>query len=201
MAMPDHEFVRSYVVPLCKNFTMCPQTMNYSGDKTRDPAGNLDLGTEDFAMVLSHHMFVVVRKGYEVPEYVSRLTQMADEELQSTVASIKASPNSEGSAAHLLISDDCETLSGMIRSFDGSILQHYKLAAFNEWKNHSVGRGSVSERLAEMIWDSTRGLKNLSGVSREDWKDVAGNWLPCWRGTASSGATARRAWRRSRRLL
>jgi len=67
MAMPDHEFVRSYVVPLCKNFTVCPQTMNYSGDKTLDPAGNLDMGTEDFAMVLSQHMFADVRKGYEEP--------------------------------------------------------------------------------------------------------------------------------------
>jgi hypothetical protein len=111
MAMPDHECVRNYVVPLCKNFTVCPQTMNYSGDKTRDPAGNLDMGTEDFAMVLSHHMSVDVRKEYEEPEVVSRLGQMMDEELQCTVASIQASPKSEDSSAHLLISEDCETLS------------------------------------------------------------------------------------------
>lgn len=168
MDMPDHEFVRSYVVPLCKNFTVCPQTMNYSGDKTLDPAGNLDMGTEDFAMVFSQHMFADVRKGYEEPEFVGRLGQMTDEELQSTVAKIKASPKSEDCAAHLLISDDCETLSGMIKSFEGSILDHYKLAASGAAKSRGV-----SERLAEMIWDSTRGLKNLSKVSMEDWKDVA----------------------------
>ena len=132
MAMPDHECVRNYAVPLCKNFTVCPQTMNYSGDKTLDPAGNLDMGTEDFAMVLSQHMFADVRKGYEEPEFVGRLGLMTDEELQSTVAEIKASPKSEDCASHLLISDDCETLSELIKSFEGSILQHYKLAAFNE---------------------------------------------------------------------
>jgi hypothetical protein len=62
--LPDHEFMQKFLVPMCTSFTVCPNSMVYSGDMTLDAKGNLDQATEDFGMVQCHHYFIGVSGSY-----------------------------------------------------------------------------------------------------------------------------------------
>ena len=51
LALPDHESMQAFFLPMCTSFTVCPKTMVYSGDETLDAKGNLDQPTQVFGMV------------------------------------------------------------------------------------------------------------------------------------------------------
>ena len=51
LALPDHEYMQKFFLPMCTSFTVCPKTMVYSGDETLDAKGNLDQPTKVFGMV------------------------------------------------------------------------------------------------------------------------------------------------------
>jgi len=168
MALPPGEFVRNYIMPLCKGFTICTKTMGYSGDKTLDPAGNLDMSTEDFAMVLSKHMFVDVKDSYRPEKKIQCLRDMTDTELRDVIMTLRASAVKESSRSHVLINDDCETLSGLIKSNEGAIYSNYLKAM-------SYGNGSregVAGKYADMLWDATRDMDNLKAVPKSDFEDI-----------------------------
>jgi hypothetical protein len=73
LALPDHEFMQKFFLPMCTSFTVCPKAMVYSGDMTLDAKGNLNQPTEDFGMVQCHHYYVGVKD-----TYTHRYTHLAD---------------------------------------------------------------------------------------------------------------------------
>jgi hypothetical protein len=156
--LPNDEFMSRFVVPMCTSFTVCPSSCVYSGDKTLDAKGNLDQPTEDFAMVLSKHFYTAVQDHFQLGEEV---VSMSDTRLKQHIANLKQNPrlNAQG---HILIADDCETEAGMIKSFEGGI----HLAA-------EIHAGGDHRVLGELMWESTRGLQNLSAVPKSDYYAVA----------------------------
>ena len=155
LAMPDNEFMQRFIVPMCTSFTVCPGSCVYSGDKTLDTSGNLHQSTEDFGMVLAHHYYTGIKDGYQ--SLGECLADMSDHKLKEHINNILKNPR-ENAKGHFLIADDCETLAGMIKSIDGGIhLASQKLA------------GGCDVKLGDHLWDSTRGLKNLEKVPKEDF--------------------------------
>ncbi len=189
LAMEPHDFVANFVVPLCTSFTVCPTSSVYSGDKTIDAKGNLDLGTEDFAMVLSRHFFTDVNDTYQDIR-CCKLSDKTDLELQNLVAECLASPLAN-SFGHKTISDDCETLSGLAKSISGSMHKYHLKARMmceggvaNSRKmqigikamdtileDHAAS--PVDAKLADLMWQETRGLKNMANVPKSDFVTLA----------------------------
>jgi len=187
LAMEPHDFVANFVVPLCTSFTVCPTSSVYSGDKTIDAKGNLDLGTEDFAMVLSKHFFTDVTDSYQDIK-CSKLSGKTDLELQNFISECITTPLAN-SLGHKAISDDCETLSGLAKSLEGS-MHKYHLKARMEAKCENskmmnVGLKAmdtiledhfvtpVDLKLADLMWNETRGLKNMADVPKRDYVILA----------------------------
>lgn len=158
LAMDDHDFVHRFVVPTCTSFTVCPQSMVYSGDKTLDLKGNLDQPTEDFGMVLCDHYFRDVKDAYN-DRHRATLAEMSNLQLMGHIQTLGACPNSKG---HFLIADDCETLSGLVKSVEGAMHHEAYVLA-----------GRDPPTLAKRMWDCTRGAQNLSAVPMEDFQGVA----------------------------
>jgi hypothetical protein len=159
LALPDNEFMQRFIVPMCTSFTVCPESCVYSGDKTLDTKGNLDQSTEDFAMVLAHHYYTGIKDGYQ--SLGECLAEKSNHELREHIKAIQKNPR-DNAKGHFLIADDCETLSGMIKSIDGGIhLASQKLA------------GGCDVKLGDHLWDSTRGLKNLEKVPKQDFHMAA----------------------------
>lgn len=164
LKMNDSQFMSRFVIPMCTSFTVCPKTMIYSGDKTIDPRGNLTLATEDFAMVLSKHFYSEMNEKY-VDNYKNTLSKMSLEELSDHITFLKSNilSSSKGS---VLIADDCETLSGLIKSIDGGIHKYY----LNAVSSLSTDPETDSDtNLGKMMWESTRDMKNLSSVPIGDF--------------------------------
>ena len=159
LALPENEFMQKFVVPMCTSFTVCPGSCIYSGDKTLDVSGNLDQATEDFAMVLAQHYFTGIKDSYHCLGDV--LPELSNQQLHNHMKSLQLRPR-ENAKGHFLIADDCETLSGMIKSIDGGM----HLAS-------QVLAGGCDVRLGDMMWGSTRGLHNLSSVPKEDFHACA----------------------------
>lgn len=159
LALPDSEFVQKFVIPMCTSFTVCPDSCIYSGDMTLDTCGNLQQATEDFAMVLSQHYYGSVKDAYQRLD--RDLGSLSRPQLVAHIKSLQATPrrNAQG---HFLIEDDCETLSGMIKSIEGGIHLGAQVLA-----------GGSDAKLGEMLWESTRDLPNLSSVPRGDFDDCA----------------------------
>ena len=158
LALPDDEYMQKFLVPMCTSFTVCPNTMVYSGDKTLDAKGNLDQSTEDFAMVQCHHYFIGVDGCYN--NRYNALAEMSNSQLADHLKTLSACP-CDNSKGHFLIADDCETLAGQIKSIAGGIHLAHMLA------------GGCAERLGGMMWDCTRDMPNLSAVPREDFDACA----------------------------
>lgn len=160
LAMDDHDFVHKFVVPTCTSFTTCCKTMIYSGDKTLDLKGNLDQPTEDFAMVMCEHYFRDIKDAY-ADKHRATLAEMSNMQLMEHIHSLGDAP-CENSRGHFLIADDCETLSGMIKSIDGGIHhESYVLA------------GRDPTVLGKRMWECTRGMQNLAAVPVEDFHGVS----------------------------
>lgn len=159
LQLDDHGFVHKFVVPMCTCFTVCPKTSVYSGDKTLDLKGNLDQGTEDFSMVLCHHFFTGVKDSY-ADRYKGTLAEMSNTQLGDHIHSLgyNASANSK---SHWWIADDCETLSGCIKSIEGGMHLEASQAGYDHTK---LGAG---------MWESTRGMANLSSVPQSNFTDCA----------------------------
>ena len=142
---------------MCTSFTVCPGSCIYSGDKTLDCKGSLDQATEDFAMVLSQHYYTGITEPYHC--LGERLPELSNGQLVMHMGKAGQRANAKG---HFLIADDCETLSGLIKSIDGGIhLASQALA------------GGDDKKLGDLMWDSTRGLHNLSSVPKEDFHACA----------------------------
>ena len=159
LALPDNEFVQKFVVPMCTSFTVCPDSCVYSGDKTLDTCGNLQQATEDFAMVLSKHYYTSIKEPYHC--LGERLSELSNKTLGEHMRNLLKNPRANAKG-HFLISDDCETLSGLIKSIDGGIhLASQALA------------GGCDKRLGDILWEKTRGLSNLANVPKEDFHACA----------------------------
>jgi hypothetical protein len=159
LALPDHEFMQKFFVPMCTSFTVCPRTMIYSGDETLDAKGTLDQPTEDFGMVQCHHYYIGVDKSYT--DRYPHLRDLSNNQLNDHLKTIAACPESD-SKGHFLIADDCETLSGQILSIAGGV----HLAS-------QVLAGGDHAKLGDMMWDCTRDLPNLADVPKEDFHACA----------------------------
>ena len=153
--LPDHEFMQKFLVPMCTSFTVCPNSMVYSGDMTLDAKGNLDQATEDFGMVQCHHYFIGVSGSYA--NRYSSISTLSNSQLSDHIKAIAACP-CDNSKGHFLIADDCETLAGQIKSIAGGIHLAHTLAG---------------DRLGEMMWDCTRDMQNLASVPKEDFHACA----------------------------
>ena len=158
LALPDNEFVQKFVVPMCTSFTVCPESCVYSGDKTLDTCGNLQQATEDFAMVLSKHFYTSIKEPYHCLN--ERLSELSNKTLGEHMKNLLKNPRANAKG-HFLISDDCETLSGMIKSIDGGIHLASALA------------GGDDSKLADVMWEKTRGLSNLADIPKEDFHACA----------------------------
>jgi hypothetical protein len=159
LAMPEHEFIQKFVVPMCTSFTVCPNSMVYSGDKTLDVKGNLDQATEDFGMVQCHHYFIGVNGNYN--NRFNNLSEMSNNQLNEHLSSLAACP-CDNSKGHFLIADDCETLAGQIKSIAGGI----------HLASHVLADG-CEVKLGNMMWDCTRDMPNLAAVPKEDFHACA----------------------------
>lgn len=159
LALPDHEYMQKFFLPMCTSFTVCPKTTVYSGDETLDAKGNLDQPTEDFGMVQCHHYYIGVKDSYSHRH--GNLAEMSNEQLGNHLKDLAASP-CDNAKGHFLIADDCETLSGQILSVAGGV----HLAS-------QVHAGGDCARLGDMMWDCTRDLPNLAGVPKEDFHACA----------------------------
>lgn len=158
LALPDNEFMQKFLVPMCTSFTVCPNSMVYSGDKTLDAKGNLDQATEDFAMVQCHHYYIGVDGAYT--NRFNSLAELSNNQLNDHLKCLMACP-CDNSKGHFLIADDCETLAGQIKSIAGGIhLSH-------------IQAGECAVRLGDMMWDCTRDMPNLASVPREDFDGCA----------------------------
>lgn len=158
LALSDHEYMQKFFVPMCTSFTVCPKTMVYSGDETLDAKGNLDQPTEDFGMVQCHHYYIGVNDSYS--SRYNNLQEMTNNQLNDHLKAIAACP-CDNSKGHFYISDDCETLSGLILSIAGGVHHSHVLA------------GRDHEKLGNMMWDCTRDMPNLAAVPKEDFHACA----------------------------
>ena len=159
LALPENEFMQKFVVPMCTSFTVCPNSMVYSGDKTLDAKGNLDQATEDFGMVQCHHYFIGVDGSYN--NRYNSLTEMSNNQLNEHLKTLAACP-CDNSKGHFLIADDCETLAGQIKSIAGGI----------HLATHVLADGCAT-KLGNMMWDCTRDMPNLASVPKEDFHACA----------------------------
>lgn len=159
LALPDDAFVHKFVIPMCTSFTVCPDSCIYSGDMTLDTCGNLQQPTEDFAMVLSQHYYGSVKDAYQRLD--KDLGSLTPAQLRAHIKTLRAAPR-QNAQGHFLIEDDCETLSGMIKSIEGGIHLGAQVLA-----------GGSDAKLGEMLWESTRDLPNLASVPRGDFDDCA----------------------------
>jgi hypothetical protein len=154
LALPENEYMQKFLVPMCTSFTVCPNSMVYSGDMTLDTKGNLDQATEDFGMVQCHHYYIGLKASFE-NRYCS-LADMSNDQLNEHIKGLITCP-CDNSKGHFLIADDCETLAGQIKSIAGGI----HLA-------HIQAEGCAA-RLGNMMWDCTRDMPNLASVPKEDF--------------------------------
>jgi hypothetical protein len=180
LKLSDEEFVERYVVPLCSGFTVCPQSSIYAGDKTLSAEGGLDQMTENFAMVLSAHLFLGLEDRPDFKDkYLGMLSSMSTAELVTHFSALLDHPD-PGSATHPLIADDCETLTGLIKSFDGAIYQYHlsSVAEYERKVSMHVGAPACSGveasaehdvTLGQMMWDATRGIQNMASVPVQDF--------------------------------
>jgi hypothetical protein len=106
-------------------------------------------------MVLSQHYYTGITDAYS--HDACDLKELSNKQLAERISLLKKQPrlNAKG---HFLIADDCETLSGMIKSIEGGI--HLGAQALAE---------GDSRKLGEMMWECTRNLQNLSSVPKEDF--------------------------------
>jgi hypothetical protein len=183
LKLSDGGFVNEYVVPLCTSFTVCPHTAVYSGDETVGETGQLNLGTEDFAMVMSHHYYEGVRSPFVDAHGAGELQGLTNDALAAHIAGLRARASKAGSDGHFLIADDCETLSGLIKSIEGAVYKYHLESAARAAQGASAHVGAPGEpgarfegqdrALAQMMWDETRGMQNLSAVPMEDFAACA----------------------------
>jgi len=161
LSLNDHDFVHKFIVPMCTSFTVCPYTAQYSGDKTLDLKGNLDQATEDFAMVLCDHYYTDVKDSYSGSP---GLAEMSNMQLVDHINALGANLDAgkKNSNGHFLIADDCETLSGMIKSIEGGI----------HLESHILADGDPV-KLGRRMWDCTRGMNNLAAVPIGDFEATA----------------------------
>lgn len=167
LALDEPEFMGRYVVPLCTSFTVCPCTSVYSGDETVDPSGKLDLATEDFAMVMSKHYYLSLKKEFVDVHGQAKLKAMSPEDLSDHIHNLLLRKGQQDTDGHFLISDDCETLSGLIKSVEGAIHKYHL-----ESSNDSYTLEEHDKALAKMMWDDTRDMPNLSAVPFADFHAV-----------------------------
>jgi hypothetical protein len=110
-------------------------------------------------MVLAKHYYSDIKEPYHC--LGERLAELSNKTLGEHIRNLQKNPR-DNAKGHFLISDDCETLSGLIKSIDGGIhLASQALA------------GGSDEKLADVMWDSTRGLSNLATVPKEDFRACA----------------------------
>ena len=182
LKLSDGEFVNRFVVPLCTAFTLCPKSSIYAGDKTLNAEGGLDEMTENFAMVLSAHLFLGLEsRSVFKDRFHGMLSKMSMDELVTHFAALSEHPDPD-SGTHPLIADDCETQTGMIKSFEGAIHQyHLKSIDVYERKSSMQIGSSPNARddtaahdvvLGQMMWDSTRGMQNMSSVPVQDFMSL-----------------------------
>lgn len=158
LALPENEYMQKFLVPMCTSFTVCPNSMVYSGDKTLDAKGNLDQATEDFGMVQCHHYYIGVKESFN--NRYNSLNDMSNVQLNEHLKSLGICP-CDNSKGHFLIADDCETLAGQIKSIAGGIHLAHTQA------------GGCAARLGDMMWDCTRDMPNLASVPKEDFVSCA----------------------------
>ena len=134
--------------------------MIYSGDKTLDPKGYLGQATEDFAMVMCKHYYTDVKDAY-TDRFKGSIQEMSNTQLIDHLHSLASSP-CENSSGHFLIADDCETLSGLIKSTEAGVHHEAYVLA-----------GCDSVKLGQSMWECTRDMKNLSAVPKQDFESCA----------------------------
>jgi len=179
LRLSDADFVGRFIVPLCTSFTVCARTSQYSGDETLSPEGRLDLGTEDFAMVMSKHFYTDIKAAYKDVLGAAVLREMDMHDLARRISELRGRSDAGDARAYPLISDDCETLSGLIKSYEGAIHQfHLESAAFCSGRGQASSDPSVlaeerSAALAKMMWEDTRDLENLASVPMHDFVSLA----------------------------
>lgn len=159
LALPDHEYMQKFFLPMCTSFTVCPKATVYSGDMTLDAKGNLDQPTEDFGMVQCHHYYIGVKDTYT--HRYSHLADMTNAQLADHLKTLAACP-CESSKNHFFIADDCETLSGQILSIAGGVHLESQVKA-----------GGDHALLGEMMWDCTRDMQSLNSVPKGDFHACA----------------------------
>jgi len=180
LKLGDYDFVTRFVVPLCTSFTLCPKAAVYSGDETLGPEAKLNFGTEDFAMVLSKHLYTNVRTAYTDRVGAKALQAMDIETLRRRVAELCGRKDLGDAEVFSTIVDDCETLSGLIKSHEGAIHQ-FHLASVAACGLGSAGKPvdpavleeAQSAELAKMMWEQTRALENLAAVPFQDFLSLA----------------------------
>ena len=182
LALPDQEFVSRFVVPLTTSYTVCPRTAIYSGDETISPSGRLDLATEDFAMVLSKHNYLAVKRAFDEPTNLNELRGMSNEDLCAHIRERLSRKGAQETDGPILIADDCETLSGMTKSVEGSVRKHYNEIA--------AGAALPDEALARGMYDPGPGGCT---TSRPCPTPTSSPWPGSSGATPASGRTARRA--------
>ena len=174
--------MNNFIVPLCTAFTVCPVSSVYAGDKTLNAEGGLDCMTENFAMVLSAHLFTSLESCSVFRDrFTGMLHKMSLDELDTHFSALCGNPDPK-SIVHHLIADDCETLTGMTKSFDGSILQYHlkSVAEYEKKSSMHIGAGEGLSNhtaahdvvLGQMMWDSTRGMHNMSSVPVQDFMSL-----------------------------
>lgn len=179
LRLGDSEFIGRFVVPLCTSFTVCARTSRYSGDETMSTEGRLNLATEDFAMVMSKHFYTDIKSMYRDALGAEALQGMDLSALVRRVIELRDRAEAGDADAPPLISDDCETLSGLVKSYDGAIHQYHleSVAACSArgqtHTDESVRFEEHSAALGRMMWDDTRALENLAGVPLQDFVSLA----------------------------
>jgi hypothetical protein len=170
LALSDPEFMTRFVVPLTTSFTVCTKTSVYSGDETISPEGKLNLATEDFAMVMSTHNYLHIKKAFVDQYDASKLRAMSTEELCDHIKMCLSRKGKQDSDGHTLISDDCETLAGLVKSIEGSLRKYHLSASAGLGGGCSPEEGDMA--LARSMWDETRSMANLSAVPLQDFQSV-----------------------------
>ena len=178
MKLNNADFISRFVLPLCTSFTVCPKSSVYSGDKTMSAEGGLDCMTENFAMVLSAHLFIGLKsRTLFTDRFSGALASMSLEDLVTHFNALRDNPD-PNSKGHPTIADDCETQTGLIKSVEGSIYHHYLMAVAKHTNNVDVIGADVSckddpaghdKALGHMMWEATRGMANLSAVPLQDF--------------------------------
>lgn len=168
LALDEPEYMSRYVVPLCTSFTVCPCTSVYSGDQTMAPSGKLDMATEDFAMVMSKHHYLSLKKDFLDVHGPEKLRAMSPDDLSNHIRNLLLRKGPQDTDGHFLISDDCETLSGLIKAIEGSIRKYHL-----ECSSKPGSPDDHDKALAQMMWDDTRDMPNLAAVPFQDFHAVA----------------------------